>query len=340
MADKKILAVTALLVVGAATVLLLDQKTETFADPRLGQTILDGTTALGADKLEIKKDGKTLVLVKDDGNVWRLGDAKGFPVEAGKVVRLMDELARAKLTMVVATSKDAFDEFGLGSPTSVVLSGHGKELAAAALGTPRKGGGQYVAVAGEAKAYLADQVVSPSPDADAWELKSLLDLEKADVKSLAYFPIDASAGAPVTLSREKAEDPLKVVGLKEPQTEKPTTAGADGSVAGVTFAKRLDKGNEEAKGALAKPAKTFVTMFDGRTYEILVGSLGTETKRWFMTVNADQNGATLDPKKQADLDALKGLMASYAFEVPAHVAQRFSKGSGDFVESPPPAPKG
>jgi hypothetical protein len=334
MADKKLVIATGVLVVGAAAVLLVDKGRTPAHDPRLGQSLL-GDTALGSvDRIDVKKADKSVALTRSDDGAWRIGDAKGFAADAKKVVQLMDDLGRAKATLVAASKPDGFKELGLDAPTTVTLTDHGKAVRELQLGDARKGGGEYVAYAGESTAYVTDQVVKVDVDADAWELKTLVDVDKALVKSVAFTPAKALGKAPVTLTREKKEEDLSIAGLPDTKVAKPDAKASDAVLGRIAFTKRADKSLEQAKAAMAEPSTTVVTLFDGRTYEVRVGSSEgsgeQKEKTYYLSITA-QAGAGTEAKLADGVAALNELMGQWWFEVPAYVATRFERGEADLI---------
>lgn len=314
MDNKKLWIGTVVLAAAAAATLLIDKSGAPERDARSGKTVIDGLDLAAVDKVSLKKDDRALVIVRAPDKTWHLENDKGFPADAARLARLFDDLGRARVESVVTTKKEALATFGLDKPAVVTFGAGGKDALVLALGDARAKGGQYVAFGGEAKAYLVGQNLAAAPDADAWEHKQLLALDKGAVKAIAFTPV---TGKPVTLSREKKEDKLKAEGLAANESEDPSVAGAEAFAQNVTFSKRYDKSNEQAKSALASPAKALITTFDGKAYQFQVGSVG---EKHFLVV-----GGT------PELDALN---ASSYFEVPQYVAQQFAKQRSDFIKEP------
>jgi hypothetical protein len=344
MVDKRLLIVTGVLVAGAAAVMLKDLATTPKTDPRVAKPLLEPTAAVGVDRVDLSQGESKLVLVRGTDDVWRLGDAaKGFPADPGKVVRLFDELSRINVQSVVATKTTDLAEFGLATPVELTLADKDKAVLALALGDSRKSGGQYVGLksdgkSGDTTVYLVSMKVGASADADAWELKQLLDVPQEQVKTVAFRPTGGKK--PAVLSRQAAADPLKLQDLPEGQKEAPSVNSLAGSFTDISFSKRYDPTNQEAVSALASASTTQIETFDGRTYDVVVGSVGAEAKKkYFMRVKATTtDAASADAKAKAQ--ALNDLMTLSAFEVPAHVGQRFERGFADFVEAPAAPAKG
>ena len=335
MRNRGLLITTVCLGIGALAVLMFDRSKTKDKDARLGQPLLSPTVVAEADTIEISKGETTLKLVRDASQVWHLTDTNGFVADAQKILRLIDDLGRSRYSVVVASKAEKFSDFGLSAPIKLSLSGNNAKLIELGLGDNRTAGGIYVNPIGESTVYVVDPALSIAVDADQWELKSLLDIKKEQIKSLVFYA-DASA-PPLTVERPKADEPLKLIGIKEPQKEKPTVAQLDTLLQGINFTKRVDPSNEEAKAAFAKPQKTIVTLFDQRTYELEIGSVGS---KWFLKVIGAGNGAESDAAIAAELKRLQDLMLAHAFEIPAYIAQRLTKKPEDLIETPTVSPDG
>lgn len=332
MRNRGLLITTLCLAVGAIAVSLFDRSKNKDKDARLGQVLLNPNAGADADAIEISKGETTVKLVRDPTNVWHLNDVNGFAADAQKIVRLLDDLGRARYSVMAATKAEKFSEFGLASPTKITVLAKEAKLLELGLGDNRTSGGIYVNPIGDARVYVVDPALMAAVDADQWELKTLLDIKKEKIKSIVFF--NENDATPVTVERAKAEESLKVTGLKEPQKEKPAVVQLDSLLQSINFSKRVDPSNEEAKAAFAKPQRTVVTLFDQRTYELQVGSVG---QKWFLKIIGAGNGAENDPTVAADLKRLQDLMLAYAFEVPSYVAQRLIKKPSDLIETPAPA---
>lgn len=329
MRHKGLLITTVALGIGAAAVMLRDRLQDKAKDARLGQNLLSSTVAADADTIEISKGEQNLKLIVDADKVWHIGELTGFPADAQKVLRLIDDVARSRYSMLLTSKSDKHGEFGLTAASKLIIASKGNKLLDLKVGDRRGSGGLYLAVADEPKVYLVDPAWQLDTDPEHWELKTLVDIKKEQIKSLA-FEQDAGSAA-IVAERSKAEEPLKLSGLKDGKTEKPAVAQLESLLTGVNFTRRLDASNEEAKAALAKPVKTVVQLFDGRRYDLLVGNVG---EKWFLKIIVDRNGANLDAKIEADLKRLEQWMGSYAFEVSSYVAQRLTQKQDDLIESP------
>jgi hypothetical protein len=329
--NKKILFLTGILVAGAVAVIAFDKSKQRAPDPRLGKPLVAADTLAGVDSITIVKDPVTTKLVLDPDKVWRIGDEKGFPADAARVTRLLDDLAQTEAQVLASSAREAMNEYGFDTAVRVTLTGAGKELLVANLGANRERGGQYVSFGGEFKAYLISQSLTVLPDADHWEMKALVDIKADQVKRVAFEPPPASGKKPVVLMREKAEDPIAPESVPDGQKPAGSIRSHESILASVTFAKRVDPGNEEYKSAMAHPAVVNVTLFDGRVYTVKAGSVGDTNKKYFLQMQATKGESTSESNAK-NLAMLNELMAMYAFEVPAHVGSKFEKGFDDMFD--------
>ena len=330
MAQRKLWLVTAVLALVAGAMLLSDHFSAPGGgarDKRVGTTLVANVGSLrSVDKVEVKKGDKTVVLVRDADQAWRLGDAQGFPAMAERVAQLFDSLAKARIETVVATKKAAFGDLGLNVPTIVTMTEGGKPTITLALGDARKNGGAYVAFDGEEKAYLVSEAVAASPDLDPWEFKTLLNLDKDQIKEVTFTPPPSKKGAlAVTLRRDKKEDPLAVKDLHPGEKEAATVKGVEAIAANISFSKRYDVSNEEAKSAASDAAAVKIVAFDGKIYEIKIGTVGEKEKKSFIAISAPSD----DPKAAIT----RRMMELGAFEVQSYIATRFDRQRSDFVET-------
>lgn len=328
MRHKGLLITTVCLGLGAAAVLLRDKLQNKTKDTRLGQNLLASSAAADADAIEISGGQQTLKLVADSDKVWHIGEVGGFPADAQKILQLIDDVARSRYSMLLTSKTEKHGDFGLSAPRKLLIAAKDKKLLELKLGDRRSSGGIYLTVGDEAKVYLVDPSWQVDADVENWELKTLVDIKKEQIKSIRFE--QDGGGVAVVAERAKADEPLKLIGLKDGQTEKPSVAQLDNLLTGLNFTRRLDSSNEEAKGALAKSSKTVVSLFDGRRYEVSVGNIG---EKWFLKIVVDRNGASLDAKTEADIKRLEQWMSSYAFEVSSYVAQRLSQKHDALIDS-------
>ena len=125
--NKKILLGTAVLI-SVAAALAVSDKLANNRDERIGKPMATISSIVGMDAIRIAKGDKELLLVTDKDSVWRLGSDTGFPVDAAKVSRLIDDLTRSDVQMLVSDAKEPSESFGLASATDVTLRKSGSDV--------------------------------------------------------------------------------------------------------------------------------------------------------------------------------------------------------------------
>jgi hypothetical protein len=333
--NKKIMLITTTLVAGAAVVLLFDSAKDRKVDPRVGKPMLAAADVLEVAEIAINKGDANVKLVLDTDKIWRLNDLAGFPADAAKVSRALDDLSKADVQVLAAanSSKEGMNEFGFESATKVTLNAAaGKELFTASFANQREKGGQYVSIGGEYKVYLIGQSLSFVPDVSEWEAKTLLNVSPDQIKKVEFVPTAFLKRKPIVLSRDKVEDAIKVETVPEGSKEAGSIRSHESILTSIGFTNRVDPENEQYKAAMAAPSVVNITLFDGRTFTANVGSTGeAETKKYFLRLTGVKGEATSEGEVK-NLTLLNDLMSKYAFEVSSFIGGRFEKGQEDMLE--------
>lgn len=330
--NKKILALTGALIVGAMGIVFSENFISKKPDPRLGKPLVDMGDVIGVDTIIVTKGAESLKLVTDGNNVWKLSDTDGFPADATNISRLIDDLTRTNVQVLASTSKEPSSEFGLSDATVIVLQKAGKESLNLKLAKNREHGGQFIAFDNDHKVYLISQSIPVEIAAASWELKNLVNIPSNLVKKVAF----ASAGKKkAILSREKPEDPVKLEKLAPQEKESSSIRSHESILTGLTFSERLASDNTDYKKAIAAPSTVpstvTVTLFDGRNYNVKIVSTSGDKKKYFIEINA-QNGASTSETDSKELETLNNRMKQNVFEVSSQMAERFQKGLDDMVE--------
>lgn len=331
--SKKLLIMTGVLLVSALALALSDRFMNR-PDSRLGKPMVEMLALMGMDSIRLSQKDRELVLVKDKDSVWRLGSEAGFPADAAKISRIVDLLTRTHVQMLVSSAKEAAAEFGMSETTEMTLRKGSVDLARIKLGGHRDRGGQYISFASDPKVYLISESLDGKPEESGWELKRLLNIPASQVMRLEFKPVTSSKGKPVSLAREKPEDPIKVEKISAGSKEASTIRSHESILSDLSFVTRGRLDGDfgiEAKRALAKPASVLVSLFDGRVFEVIVGSNDASPKKSFMFISAKKGEGTAQ-SDLAEIDGINSVMATYSFEVSSVVAERFQKSYDDMIE--------
>lgn len=169
MANKNVLIATFALASVAGLTMVLGKGGGRSMSAHLHKSILEAGKSPDISLIEFKKGDQSLKLARGSDNIWYLGDAgSGKAAAASQVVRLLDDLSRARLDQVVGSEKDGVVDYGLGTPTVVSLSAKDQPVARINLGSARSGGGQYVSVPEDSSIYLTARMVQVDLNEGSW----------------------------------------------------------------------------------------------------------------------------------------------------------------------------
>ena len=328
--NRKIMVATGILLAAAAA-LSLSEKVFKKEDERLGKPILNLSAVIGLDAIKFGKGDKSLLVITDKDSVWRLGSESGFPADASKISRLVDDLTRTDVQVLASSAKEPAKEFGVQDAVEVSLKKGGADILSIRLAGHRDGGGQFIAFGNDPRVYLISQNLDGAADESAWELKRLLNIAANQVKKVEFKPSRGMGKKPVTLVREKAEDGIKVDKLTGGSKESSSIRSHEGILSGLDFVTRGLADASDAKKALENPATTKVTLFDGRVFEVKSGFVGDQSRKYFISIRA-QKGDTTGENDLKEIDWINSVMTRHTFEVSPMVASRFEKGLEDMLE--------
>jgi hypothetical protein len=328
--NKNLKIATGILLVGAVAVALSDQIMNK-PDGRLGKPVVPISQVIGLDAIKFVKGDKSVSLVMGKDNVWRIGTEAGFPADAAKISRLVDDLTKMDVQVLASSAKEPAPEFGLNDATELSLKKGDTDLVRVKLAGQRDRGGQFIAFGSDPKVYLISQNIEGSADESVWELKRLLNISSSQVKKIEFKPSKGSSKKAVTLSRTKSEDAIKAEKLPNSAKESTTIRSHEGVLSGVDFVTKGTIDSAEAKKALANPNSVTVTLFDGRVFDVSIGSIGEPSKKYFMHIAA-KKGETTAETDIKEVDWINSIMNGYTFEISSMMATRFEKGLEDMIE--------
>jgi hypothetical protein len=349
MRNKNTLFIVAGLVMVAGVLLVVDQfkKAPPPQDPRIGTHLFDSKLAGAVSKVELKKKDHTLVLSCDDKGGWSIEGGDRFPAAATNLMKLMDDLSASKFIRVVEGSKEKFAELALDQENKVVLYQAAAPVLELLVGSQRKGDGQFIALAGENKAYLIDRNITVDTNPASWELKELVNVEKDLIKKVAFFSRAGAAAPAVAVAREKKEDAFKVEGTTDKEKIKTYEIDALGSILShLSYDKKLRQSEVDPKLWSEAPFAAIST-FDNAEFVVKIAKKQQPKAQTPAAAAADKKKPAAsemettylialeikgDGKSAAGASLIKELSQQWAFQIPEYVANKFLKDRASFVE--------
>jgi hypothetical protein len=329
--NRNALIAVGFLVAAAAAVLVFDSNRNPSQHEKIGTYVFPSSELPGITELNLTKSERSLKIRKAESGMWSLEqDGVVLPADARKIATSFDQLSKAKISRLISKAAEPEQGLASGVKCAITTAAGVKEFN---LGDKRAGGGQYISLGQSPEVFLTSENIELATDSESWELKTLLDVKKNEIKKVEFLSAKKGVSSTVLL-REKAEDKLAVQELSKNEKTRESSLGAvESALEALSFSKRLDPGNEEAKTALANAQQSKFETFDGRVYDVAVGKVGKDaSEKYFVRINASKGSASLSAQQTAEIDLLNELMSKWGYEVSSYNAKRLIKERVDLVE--------
>lgn len=248
------------------------------ADEAAGGEALPGFAARlpALERIEVRGAGdRVLVSLRRADGRWEVAERPGWPANEREISRALYRLAEAR--RIEAKTDDPARHARLGVEDVSAEGAKGAELRflgggeplALVVGNNHPGlGGSYARVAGEPRAWLLDEDLTPARDPVAWLDRRLADLPLARIERVRLAPAGGVAFALV-----RGEEGFTLEGRPAPAMRNP-----DDGVATAGFADQLALDDvAEDDGTPATQVATFIAA-DGR--ELVVSAWRDERGTW------------------------------------------------------------
>ena len=281
-----IVTVVALAVLSLVVYFVRRPEAPKSADARIGQPLVDRALIEKAAKLRISDTGKTVDLVRQSDGTWRVPSYYDLPADFNKLSGFVGNLTDAKLQRLVTTSPERIARLDFKDTKIELLDASDKTLFSVTLGkNPESGGGRFVRIGDEKKAYLANLNAWLDTESKNWANSELLNMKADDI---AKVEIPFAEGGPVTVSRAKKEDPWTADKTPANQRVKADKVSSVlSSIGNVRFSDTTAP--DDANAAAAKVTlRTFkITTFDNKTVTVAMGRKPEEKKLKPPTASTD-----------------------------------------------------
>lgn len=307
----------------------------------VGADFAAGSQLLEADEVIVKSAVGEVVLKKADGGAWSIG-VDGFPVDAQRLARLLDQLDKAKVIDRLGSDPAIAEKTGVADGTVLAFNAGGKELARFKFGQNRAKGGQYASGSGD-EVVLLSEAVMVQGDASAWELKSFLSVTGDAVREVDFRPAGGKRPVSFVYDPDKKllqpADPI-AAGLEGDALDPAAVERLANAFAHLNFSARVDQSHAEANAAVTThPGVVKITLSDGTAFELAVGEIGREQKKYYAQVRSVVVGAAPAEASLA-IRQMQDIYGKWIFEVGEGVAARLGSGAEDFKAKSPAKEEG
>jgi hypothetical protein len=288
-----VLAVILLAALAGAVALLNRPPAGAVADARIGQPLATSSLVDQAAGFRITAEaGKIVELKKSAEGGWRVSSYYDFPADVEKLARFASELTEAKISRLVTTNPAAMARLEFKDTRIQLLDAAGQSLFELVLGkNADTGGGRFVRLGTEDKAYLASLSTFLDSEAKNWADPALLKFNPDDIAKIELtFPAVATTGdaaspprAEETLvaTRAKMEDAFVAEHPPAGQQLKAnafTTVFSNLTAPTLRFSDTAALDDPAVTAAKASARKVKLTTFDGKTIALLLGRKPEEKK--------------------------------------------------------------
>lgn len=327
--NKKIIAIAAFLVIGAAASLLMKPGNNANKSSLIGKQLVD-VNAVSQIRSIVVSDSTGKIELELLAERWLIKSDQGFWADSSKVSKILDDLSKNKIRSVMPSTKNDDEEYGLGQGTIITLGDEAqKELVKITAGDRREKGGQFLRIGADKLVFLSSDNLSVSPDIDDWEDRRLFDAKPEYVKSVQMKK------AKITVEREKSDDEFAVKGLKKDKLNSGAVKSLGALVQSFDFSARVDLSNVEAIEAIKNPKEQVeIVFFDGSTLDVVVGQIG-DAKAMKSFAKLSFKPAAKDAVEEVAVRGLRvnEIMDKWYFEIPQYSATKFLKTKKDFLKS-------
>lgn len=240
-------------------------------DPRLGQRVAEAATIESAAQVEIKSDGKTLSLKRTDSGRWILQGTPDLPADQARLARLSNDLVTPKIERFVSARPEKLATYDLDQSSVTYRDASGKSLFTLHLGKSAEGGGRILRLNDEPRAYLARLALTLDTESSGWRDSSLFSgIAASDIASIRIG--FTTTDAPVTLTREKADQPWTSSSTPAGQRVKASSLTTQaGNLSTLRYTAVKPNLDPDAVAARVFPREIVLSTFAGRTVTLSFG---------------------------------------------------------------------
>lgn len=144
--------------------------------------------------VSISKNSHTITLNKQDG-IWIIQESENFFADANKIATLLIELRNLKIKEKKTSNADNYNKLGLGENTTIIkLVNHDGQFADISLGNvAQRSQGIYVRKNNNKQTWLAAGNIDVNSKTTDWIVKTIIDVESNQVKSISYRPQNSTS---------------------------------------------------------------------------------------------------------------------------------------------------
>jgi hypothetical protein len=198
-----------ILILGAAVTLLIDKNNLPEKTQIIDTPLIEDNEKSLVTKIDINANQNTISLSAKD-NYWTITSNNDFPANGRAILAFLDQLKTTKVIRLLSSKESEWTDFGIEKANKIVLTMKEGPQRTFWLGNARSGGGQYIGLEkGDQKmAVMISQGIGFNPNPVNWEIKSLVTIDKDDIKKVTFAAEEGDKQAGFAVMRESREAPF------------------------------------------------------------------------------------------------------------------------------------
>ena len=173
------------LIVLAIVAFLTEKGGQPTEHPRVGKPLVSIEDLNKISEISLKDGDQQLLLKRSKDSLWLVDQEGEFPAEASKVVRLIDQLTASEIRRLVSTHKEKWSTLDIQTEKYLAIKEGDNNVLMIHPGKIAQSGGQFVGFADGPESFVIDPALNLDLKADNWVLKTIVDLNKSDIKELS-----------------------------------------------------------------------------------------------------------------------------------------------------------
>ena len=289
MKSKTVLALTVVVAMLAALAAAVLRPWENDAQQSgFGQLLFSDLPFQNVEKIRLVSGSETVTLAKGPGG-WNVLEKGGYPADFDKISELVEKLREAKVGRQFPADPEVRDRLGLHPPDQadvdpeksakrlVLLDGNDRPLADLLVGKPRESergfGGHYLMRTGQSSVLLVDtafRFLSAAPE--KWLHLQVIDLAADTVETVAFHRGESDTPVYELRRPEKGAEFVLVGTSGQPPLKQGKAGRVAEALSPLEAEDVIAAENAGAEISFSEADRFLYTAFDGRRYEIELGS--------------------------------------------------------------------
>lgn len=331
-------------VIGAAVTLLLDKKNMPEKAKIIDTPLIESNEKNLVSKVDITINETSISLVSSN-NYWVIASNDNFPANGRAILSFLDQLKSTKVVRLLSSKEADWPDFGINKENSITLTMKEDKTITFWLGNGRSGGGQYIGLQkGDQKmAVMISQGIGFNPNPQNWEIKSLITVDKDDIKKVTFASEEGDKQTGFAIMRESLETPFTTQQMPANMEVNPVRVNELASlVSSFDYISKQDKTDKLKGKKITGKSVLKVDTFSDREYNLIFQRYENRKRKRKRNKKKDEQPdvpeyyaqvALLKPTTGPEHEAVNVKMSPFMFKVDPKRVQAFMVNDAVFLKA-------